>query len=424
MSNSVTRTMAFPGITADAADETSSRYAGWRVVAGCFVVAMFCWGFGLYSHGIYLAELHRLHGWSASSISAATTTYYLLTAFLVVFISDAIARLGPRAVLLVGACCLVAAVALLAFIGALWQLYAAYLVMAVGSAAMHIGSITNILGLWFDRQRGLAISLALNGASSGGILVAPALVLAIGAAGFTPAMVGAAIIMAAVLTPVIAICVDRPPERARTLSAPHGELASAPATPVWTRPRALRSPAFWSVAAPFALALMAQVGFLVHQIALLEPAIGRTAAGLAVAVLTIAAVIGRLVLGAFNLRLDLRWVTALLLLSQAGALLAMTHTTNAAHLFVACAVFGLSAGNLMSLPAMIVQREFEAASFGLLIGLSTAIGQFIYAFGPGLLGLVRDATGSYIAPLGLCMALEIVAAALVVLPRLSGSRPT
>jgi cyanate permease len=288
---------------------------------------------------------------------------------------------------------------------------------------MHVGSITNILGLWFDRQRGLAISLALNGASSGGILVAPVLVLAIAASGFTPAMIGAAIVMAAILIPVIAIWIDRPAERARVPSTLRGGPASLPATPSWTRQKALRSPAFWSVAAPFALALMAQVGFLVHQIALLEPAIGRTAAGLAIAVLTIAAVIGRLVLGAFNLRLDLRWVTALLLLGQAAALFAMTQTTNAAHLFIACAVFGLSAGNLMSLPAMIVQREFEAASFGLLIGLSTAIGQFTYAFGPGLLGVVRDATGSYTAPLALCMLLEIVAAGLIVTPRLSGSRP-
>src|SRR5262249_10147932 len=43
---------------------------------------------------------------------------------------------------------------------------------------------------------------------------------------------------------------------------------------------------FWSVAGPFALALMAQVGFFVHQISFLEPAIGRTQAGLTVALLT------------------------------------------------------------------------------------------------------------------------------------------
>ncbi len=79
-----------------AVDEWSPRYDGWRVTAVCFVVAMFCWGFGLYGHGIYLAELQHLFGWSASLISGATTTYYLVTASLVVFISDAIVRLGPR----------------------------------------------------------------------------------------------------------------------------------------------------------------------------------------------------------------------------------------------------------------------------------------------------------------------------------------
>jgi cyanate permease len=290
--------------------------------------------------------------------------------------------------------------------------------MAVGSAATHIGAITNVLGLWFDRQRPLAISLALNGASSGGILVAPALVMAIAAAGFATAMVGAAIVMAAVLIPSIAIWIGRPPLRGET----GGGAAPAPAR--WTRRGALRSLAFWSVAAPFAMALMAQVGFLVHQIAFLEPAIGRTRAGLAVAVLTIAAVVGRLALGLFALRIDLRRVTALSLVSQAAALLAMTQTTDAALLFAACALFGLTAGNLISLPALVIQREFEPASFGMLVGLSTAIGQFTYAFGPGVLALVRDVAGDYAAALGLCMLLEIAAAGLVLLPRLSGSRST
>ena len=167
-------------------DELSPRYDGWRVVAVCFLVAMFGWGFGLYSHGIYLAELQHLFGWSASLISGATTAYYLLTAALVVFISDAIVRLGPRQVFLIGTCCLGSAVALLALIAAPWQLYVVYLIMAGGSAAMHVGAITNVLGLWFDRRRGLAISLALNGASSGGILVAPALIVAIAATDSQP----------------------------------------------------------------------------------------------------------------------------------------------------------------------------------------------------------------------------------------------
>src|SRR5260221_5221254 len=173
-------------------EESSLRYDGWRVSVVCFVVAMFCWGFGLYSHGIYLAELQRLFGWSTSLISGATTAYYLLTASLVVFVSDAILRFGPRRIFLTGTCCLGSAVALLAFIAAPLQLYLVYLIMAVGSAAALIAAITNVLGLWFNRQRGLAISLALNGASSGGIFVAPPPIVPIAETRFPAAMIGAA----------------------------------------------------------------------------------------------------------------------------------------------------------------------------------------------------------------------------------------
>ena len=390
-------------------DESSLRYAGWRVVLACYLAALFCWGFGLYGHGVYLTELHRLHGWPTAWISGAVTVFYLFTATLVVFISDAIARLGPRRVMLTGACCFGTAVALLAFITAIWQLYLVYLLMAVGAASMHVGAITNVLGLWFDRQRGLALSLALNGASSGGVLVTPVLVLAIAHFGFANAMIGATAVMALVLLPALALWAGRP-------AAASAQTCSAPATPAWNRRSALRSLKFWGVAAPFAMALTAQVGFLVHQIAILEPVIGRAQAGFSVAALTIAAIAGRFGLGAFSARLDMRRFAAWSLASQAVALLVMTWTTDTTMLMVACAVFGLSAGNLITLPSLVIQREFEAASFGMLVGLSWAITQFTYAFGPGLLGIVRDMTGHYTAPLGICMALELAAVALILRP--------
>ena len=391
-------------------EESSPRYAGWRVVLACYIAAVFCWGFGLYGHGVYLTELHRAHGWPTSLISGAVTAFYLLTAALVVFISDAIARLGPRAVMLIGTCCFGCAVALLAFINALWQLYAIYTVMAVGAATMHVGAISNVVGLWFDRQRPLAISLALNGASSGGILVTPVLVLAIERYGFTEALVGSATIMGLVMLPAITLWVRRPHNPATARPAAN-QAAS------WTRGRALRSAAFWSVAAPFAMALTAQVGFLVHQIAALEPAMGRTQAAFSVAALTVCAILGRFGLGGFAKHLDMRRFAAWAIASQALALIALTVTTNSAALMAACMVFGLSAGNLLSLPTLVIQREFEAASFGMLVGLSWAISQFTYAFGPGAMGVIRDMTGAYTAPILLCAVLDVAAAGTILLSR-------
>lgn len=308
-------------------NESSPRYAGWRVVFACYLAAVFCWGFGLYGHGVYLTELRRIHGWPTATISSAITAFYLLTAALVVFISDAIAKFGPKRVMLIGTCCFIGAVTLLAVINAVWQLFALYALMAVGAAIMHVGSISNVVGLWFDRQRPFAISMALNGASSGGILVTPVLVLAIAHYGFAYAIIGSVVVMAAIMLPAIAFWIERPGHSAAA------QASAAQAT--WTRASALRNARFWSVATPFAMALTAQVGFLVHQLPALEPVMGRTPAALSVAVLTICAITGRFGLGLFAKRCDMRRFAAWSVASQAVALVALAATANVTALFAA-----------------------------------------------------------------------------------------
>src|SRR5216683_4741157 len=161
-------------------DETSARYDGWRIVVVCFLVATFGWGFGFYGQSVYVAELHRLHGWPASLISGGTTFFYLFGALLVASVSEAIRGFGPRNCLVAGVLALATAVVLIGQVTEPWQLYAADAMLAFGWAATSLGIITNTLGLWFDKRRGMAISLALNGASFGGIVGVPLLATVIG----------------------------------------------------------------------------------------------------------------------------------------------------------------------------------------------------------------------------------------------------
>ncbi len=395
-----------------AIDENARSYPGWRVVLVCFAMALVCWGFGFYGHAFYLAELQRLHGWPTSLISSATTVYYFVSAVLVVFISDAIRLLGARACVLTGAFAFAIATASLPFIAEPMQLFAVYLLMAVGWATMSVGAITNILGLWFDTKRGLAISLALNGASFSGVVIAPSLVFLTGIIGFTATMLlGAAFIMLLIAPMAVRFLGPPLPGAPQPVVTPNNAVSAAG---TWTRAKALRSPAFWSVSGAFSLSLMSQAGFLVHLIAFLEPTTGRNPAGVAMAIATAMAIVGRLALGLVAERTNQRLASALSLTSQAAALVFMTQTTDINMLLAACAVYGFSVGNLITFPSLIIQREFDAASFGMLVGLSTAITQFTYAFGPGLLGLVRDISGSYTAPILLCTVLNLAAAAIVV----------
>jgi len=176
----------------------------------------------------------------------------------------------------------------------------------------------------------------------------------------------------------------------------------------------MRRTAFWTISIPFALAFLAQIGFIVHQIALLEPKIGRANAGLAVSAMTFMAIAGRIGLGMVVDRLDPRLVTAASLVGQAAALLVILQTDAVPAVLAACAVFGLSVGNMITLPALIIHREFSAAGFAVVMGLSNAISGTVGALGPGLVGLVRGWSGDYHAPLVMCIALELAAAAIVI----------
>ncbi|GGI28762.1 MFS transporter [Bradyrhizobium guangdongense] len=392
-------------------DESSLRYQGWRIVAVCFLLATFGWGLGFYGQSVYVAELQRAHGWSASLISAGTTFFYLFGALLVVFVGEAVQRYGARLGLIAGTLAMAAASVAIGAVREPWQLYLADAVLAFGWAGTSLAMITNTISLWFDRKRGMAISLALNGASFGGIVGVPLPVSLISHIGFANAMYTAAGAMLVLLVPVILLVVGRPPD----LHGWRGVAKAKPQSSTEVRKRALRDIGFLTVTIAFALVLFAQVGFIVHLISFLDPVIGRERAAVAVAVLTAMAVVGRVLFSLVIDRLNQRLASALSFLSQAAALCVVINLHNDYVLIAACAVFGFSVGNLITLPSLIVQQEFDSASFGVLISLNTAINQVTYAFGPGVVGFLRDWSGGYSLPFYLCIALEVTAAALIMM---------
>nr|WP_283949556.1 MFS transporter [Limobrevibacterium gyesilva] len=381
----------------------------------CFVTAVFGWGFGLYGQAVYVADLQATRGWSATLVSSASTLYYLVGAVLLTCTPRAVTRLGPRAVLIGGAAVMGAGASVVANAAAPWQLFAGSVVMALGWACTSTTAIATTLALWFDHQRGLAISLALNGASAGGFTVAPVLVGLGQAVGLPAAVPAVALGLFLLQAPIVLLGMARP---RRSLPATLPRLDAADARPVLaTRAEALRDARFWHVAAPFALALMAQVAILVHLVAVMVPRVGPKGAAVALALVSVMAVLGRIGLGLTIDRLDQRRVSAASFASQAAAILLLLALPDVpAAQYAGCIGFGLSVGNVITLPSLIVQREFAAASFGLLVGLSTAVGQVAYAFAPSLAGVVHDAAGGYGPALLLCVALQ-VAASVLVLPR-------
>ena len=385
-------------------------FHGWYVVACAFLLATWGWGLAFYALGVYLVALQAAHGWSASAISSAITVFYLAGAGLIALLGRTIARFGAVGTVLTGIVAMAAGVTSLTVIATLWQLYLSFLLMAVGWSTMS-GAVLNILvAPWFDRRQGLALSLAFTGASTGGVIVGPAVLWLVERAGVRRgrARRGA--------HDARGPRARRPP-RARGPSPRHtpGHAASTAVESAHAKP--LRSWAYWTISVSFAAGLIAQVGFITHQVPFLTPLLGTARTALCVSLMALTATVARLALGGIIDRVDARLAASGNFLVQGVGFALLWWRPHETALTVGSIVVGLAVGNMVSLPELLIGREFSPAQFAAVISIVTATNQVAFAFAPTLMGVLRDATGDYSVALALCLVLDLAAAVLIVAGR-------
>ena len=389
-------------------------YHGWWVVFCSFVIALYGWGLGFYGLSLYLVALSEIHGWSPAIISSAITFYFLAGAFLVMQVGDAIQKRGARIIGLTGVGLMGLGVLGLTVVDRPWQIYVAFLVMIPGWAAMGGAAINTIVAQWFNRRRGLAASLALNGATCGGLLFAPAFAWAIDTLGFAQACLVAVAVVVATLWPLAAFALRprRPDEHdAGDAPAQSVELAGAP----MSRAQLLREPRYLTMVGAFSLGLLAQISFIAHQAAFLVPTLGLKEAGWVVSVTALSALVGRFSVGLVIDRIDRRSATSANLAVQIAGMIVLLSTSSVSGLYLGCILFGFGVGNLITLPGLIVQQEFPRRDFARAVSLNVAITQLVAATGPSILGVLHDLSGDYRTSLIACLVLQIAAAVLVLI---------
>ncbi len=401
-------------------------FYGWRVVAACFIIAAFAWGLGLFGASVYLQAVTAERGWSIAEVASAITLFFLVAASMQRIVGQNIDRFGPRPVLLLGAVSLGLGVALIGQTTVPWQLYPCFVLIGLGWSTLSTTGLSATVAPWFERHQGRSMTLAIMGASVGAIVGVPVIIATLVALGLANGLIIVGATAAAILLPLIAIVLryrgpadlglerdgDSRGDAAATTAAP------SPIADVG-RPGVL----LWSAATGFALALLVQIAFITHHVALAQPLLGTHGAGLLVAAAGGSAFVGRLILATIVDRIVPRHLAVGVMLVQTVALVALALWPTTPVLIGASLVYGYGIGHITTLGPVIVRREFGAARFGATYGRAATVIQLTSALGPALLGLARDLTGGYEVGLAIAAAITTLAAiALLVGGRIGRSR--
>jgi hypothetical protein len=279
---------------------------------------------------------------------------------------------------------------------------------------------------WFDRERAKALGCAFNGASLGGVIFPPLLVWLVARVGFH----SAAIAVGGAMLLVVGTLAHR-----YLRHGPAGFGVAADGAPLEsTRPSGddivrlsrtslMKTRAFATISAAFALALFAQVGVLAHLLSRLSPELGTNGAAAAVSGTTMSAMAGRMLLGYLLGEHDRRHAAAVDFIVQSLGVGLLSLGNTVPVLLAGCVLFGLGFGNAVTLPALIAQKEFRSADVETVVALVVAINQAIFALSPAILGSLRQVAADYTLSFATASVVQIVAALIILAGGRSAANP-
>ena len=152
----------------------SSRiFYGWYIMAAGFLLLFFQSG-ARYSFGIMFKPMMAEMGWSRTSISSVFFLNMILFALTFTISGRLYDRYGPKWVIFISSVVLATGYMGTAWIRSLWQFHFFYgVLVAIGTGGATIPLVAAMMSKWFEKRRGLAISLALSGACLGQFILVP-----------------------------------------------------------------------------------------------------------------------------------------------------------------------------------------------------------------------------------------------------------
>jgi MFS family permease len=359
----------------------------------------------VFSFGFFARAIgHEFHVGRAK-ISLAFTIHNLTSALCIPLAGRLVDRYGPRRVLLPSTALLGLILICSRFLSeAIWQLYVFYFALGVVSGGAGAMPYTDVISHWFDRHRGLAISVMMLGMGLGAIAIPSVAQRLVATLGWRMAYAVFGLLIVLIPLPVVTAFLKERPEDVGLL--PDGAGEAHVSTPVaandvgLTVHEAVHTSEFWTMVCILFLVTASVHACFIHLPAILTDR-GSSAqlAAFASSLFGVGLFMGRIGCGYLLDQFFAPRVAALLFAAVAIgiAFLELGHAFWSAC--IAAVLVGFGIGAEVDIIAYLTSRYFGLRSYGAIFGWIWAVFGVSGGLGAYLMGLGFDKTGSYAVPL-------------------------
>lgn len=380
-------------------DQVTARQewaGGWRVViasmAGFCLAASFTFSFGA-----FIGPLESEFGWSRAEISLGLTVITLTGGLLSPPIGMLVDRWGPRRLGVPG--CLIFAVffgILGLTTGNIWVWWGLWFLLAFAFIAIKPLIWTTAVASSFDKQRGLALAVAMCGSGLASTFAPSLATWAIANYGWRMAFPIIGLTVGLCVFPILYFWLHSGADRALRKTEQIGAGAKRVLYGLSAR-EAFRTMQFFKLALAAFVFTFAAIGIVPNLIPILTSfEITRTQAALIAGAAGLASIGGRLVTGVLLDRINPNVVAGVVvMLPIISCLLLLAAPGNIPVAFLAALIIGVSLGSEVDVVAFMTARLFGTIAYGTIFGVMSGMWAIATGFGPTLVNLSYDITGGY-----------------------------
>jgi MFS family permease len=380
----------------------------WWMVVGAMIALMMNTGVvSNFAFAVFIKPITEDLGIGRATLLGATFIASIAGTCVAPFFGKAIDYFGLRRVHLPMILLFALGTALLALLQpAFWFMVMLFLLHGLPGQGQSPVGYSKALTAWFDKDRGLALGIAIAGVGLGVAVIPPFANYMIQHYGWRWAYVAmgvAIVVLAFIPTWLFERDPPIPPERAHSAQQAPGIMLR----------EAVKTWRFWAMTIGFFVAIVAINGTLTQVVALMtdrgEPL---KDAIFALSMSGIALTGGRIVSGFCLDRFHGPYVACTFFLFAAIGVVLLAADISPFYGTMLC---GLGIGAEVDLMAFLVSRYFGIRAFGAIYGLMFAIFSFGVGFGPFLMGVAHDYMHSYV-PMMIVFEICLIASILALLP--------